>query len=194
MTKIQTDSYVVVQLLEKYDQLNFDTIAKMSETVRGSFVFTVLNSNNKLYISKGDNPICLLHFRQLGLYVYTSTTVIMQEVLKDSFLEKQKAEVITIDEGEIISIDKHGNLERNKFCFYDDTFGGYLHYTNCYEDDEERESYLFDYCNMFGISEDELIMLYEMGYDDEEIELMLMDHDMLRSCINEARAYIGEYY
>ncbi len=33
---------------------------------------------------------------------------------------------------------------------------------------------------MFGVSEEEIIMLYDMGYDDEEIELMMMDHDMLR--------------
>ena len=30
VTRIETDSYVAVQLIEKYGQLNFDTIAKMS--------------------------------------------------------------------------------------------------------------------------------------------------------------------
>ena len=37
------------------------------------------------------------------------------------------------------------------------------------------------------------MMLYDMGYDDEEIELMLMDHDMLRDCLNEAKEMIGIY-
>ena len=196
-THIETDSYVAVQLIEKYGNLNFESIAEMSASVRGSFVFTVLSNDNKLYISKGDNPICLLHFKELGLYLYTSTKAIMQEVLQNSFLEKQKAEIITVEEGEIISIDKHGKLERSSFCFMNDLYSDFPNlYTNWYANEEERAaygSYLFDYCNMFGLSEDELLLLYEMGYEDEDIELLLMDHDMLRQCVNEAKFYVGEY-
>ena len=52
-TCIETDSYIAVQLLEKYGELSFETIAKMSEAVIGSFVFTMLTDDNTLYISKG---------------------------------------------------------------------------------------------------------------------------------------------
>ena len=58
---------------------------------------------------------------------------------------------------------------------------------------EIDDSYLYDYCNMFGISEEELMLLYEMGYDDEEIELMMMDNDMLRKCLDEAKEMVGIY-
>ena len=58
---------------------------------------------------------------------------------------------------------------------------------------EIDDSYLYDYCNMFGISEEELMLLYEMGYDDEEIELMMMDNDMLRKCLAEAKEMVGIY-
>ena len=121
-SKIETDSYVAAQLIEKYGRLNFTTIAKMSEAVEGSFVFTILSDKNKLFIAKGDNPLCLIHYKQLGLYVYTSTEDIMKNVLKGSFLEKLPFEVIKITEGEIISIDKRGRFEKssfvpNEFCY-----------------------------------------------------------------------------
>ena len=37
------------------------------------------------------------------------------------------------------------------------------------------------------------MLLYEMGYDDEEIELMMMDHDLLRKCLDEAKEMVGIY-
>lgn len=52
---------------------------------------------------------------------------------------------------------------------------------------------LCEYGNMFGVSNEEIMMLYEMGYEDEDIELMMMDHDMLRDCLNEAKECIGVY-
>lgn len=121
-SKIETDSYVAAQLIEKYGKLDFKTIAKMSEAVEGSFVFTILSDKNKLFIAKGDNPLCLIHYKQLGLYVYTSTEDIMKNVLKGSFLEKLPFEVIKVTEGEIISIDKRGRFEKssfipNEFCY-----------------------------------------------------------------------------
>ena len=82
-TKIKTDSYTAVQLIEKYGKADFETIGKMSELVNGSFVFTILTNEEKLYISRWDNPICLLHFPKLGIYVYTSTKEIMQMAKAD---------------------------------------------------------------------------------------------------------------
>ena len=61
-SKIETDSYVAAQLIEKYGRLDFKTIAKMSEAVEGSFVFTILSDKNKLFIAKSDNPLCLIHY------------------------------------------------------------------------------------------------------------------------------------
>lgn len=192
-THIETDSYVAVQLIEKYGRLDFGTIAKMSETVQGSFVFTILNDDNTLYISKGDNPLCLIHYKQLGLYVYTSTTDIMRAVLKGSFLERFPFEVINVNEGEIISISKNGKLERSCFTFED--YGFNLYYDRYYDyyKDKLDDSYLYSICNMFGISQEDMILLYEMGYCDEEIEMMLDDKELLQSCIEEAKMCIGEY-
>ena len=191
-TKIKTDSYVAVQLIEKYGKADFETIGKMSDQVNGSFVFTVLTSEEKLYISKWNNPICLLHFQKLGIYVYTSTKEIMQMALRGTIFEKQTVDVISVGEGEMISIDKNGIIERSRFTpEYDDFFG----YCGCraFRETEDYDSYLCEYGNMFGVSNEEIMMLYEMGYEDEDIELMMMDHDMLRDCLNEAKECIGVY-
>ena len=192
-TKIKTDSYVAVQLIEKYGKADFDTIGKMSEIVNGSFVFTVLTSEEKLYISRWDNPICILHFPKLGIYVYTSTKEIMQMALRGTIFEKQPFETIEVTEGEMISIDKNGIIERSRFVAEYDGFCGYYGMYGGFRERDDYDSYLCEYGSMFGVSEEEIMMLYDMGYDDEEIELMMMDHDMLRDCLNEAKEMIGIY-
>lgn len=114
-THIETDSYVTVQLLQKSDKLDFDSLKDMAEAVEGNFTFTVLDQNNNLYIIKGSNPMCLLHFPALGLYVYASTESIMKNALKRVGLHKFAMERITIDEGDILSIDSSGNITRSEF-------------------------------------------------------------------------------
>ena len=201
-TCIETDSYAAVQLLEKYGELNFETIAKMSEAVFGSFVFTLLTDDNTLYISKGDNPLCLLHFKELGLYVYSSTKEIMVKAIARCFLKKHTFETVAVEDGEIIRIEKNGTMEHRNFTpdekYYGYTYGlgRWLSYWDDYYDylDEMGQGDLFEVCSSFGLSQDDLLLLYEMGYDDEEIETMLYDTDLLKQCVDEARVCINEYY
>ena len=68
-TKIETDSYVAVQLIEQKKALDFSSLQHMAEQVEGSFTFTVLDAADGLYIIKGDSPFCLWNFPNLGLYV-----------------------------------------------------------------------------------------------------------------------------
>ena len=201
-TCIETDSYAAVQLLEKYGELNFETIAKMSEAVFGSFVFTLLTDDNTLYISKGDNPLCLLHFKELGLYVYSSTKEIVAKAIARCFLKKHTFETVAVEDGEIIRIEKNGTMEHRNFTpgekYYGYTYGmgRRISYWDDYYDylDEMGYGDLFEVCLSFGLSQDDLLLLYKMGYDDEEIETMLYDTDLLRQCVEEARVCINEYY
>lgn len=140
-TRIKTDSYIAVQLIEKYGKADFDTIGRMSERVNGSFVFTVLTNEEKLYISRWDNPICLLHFPKLGIYVYTSTKEIMQMALRGTIFEKQTVDVIPVGEGEVISIDKNGVIKRSRFTPEYDDFFGYYGY-RAFREREDYDSYL----------------------------------------------------
>lgn len=185
-TPIQTDSYVAVQLIEKQGSLDFESIGEMSEKVMGSFVFTILRDDNTLYISKGDNPICLLHFKELGLYIYSSTPEIMKEALKGDPLTAYDFDKIKIDEGDIIRIDKYGILSRSSFTPRIDYGFSYNRYwqrlDSLYDDDKELD-----------IPPDDLDLLYEMGYLDEDIEILTNDRDLLRYCIEEARMLLYGY-
>ena len=185
-TPIQTDSYVAVQLIEKQGVLDFESIAQMSEKVMGSFVFTILSDDNTLYISKGDNPICLLHFKELGLFIYTSTPEIMEEALKGDPLTAYDFEEIRILQGEMICIDRCGNLSRSSFTPRMNYGFSYPRYwqrlDSLYDDDKEPD-----------IPPDDLDLLYEMGYLDEDIEILTNDRELLRYCIEEARMLLYGY-
>ena len=50
-SKIETDSYIAVQLIEKQKQLSFDSIRFMAETVSGSFSFAILDNQNSIWIT-----------------------------------------------------------------------------------------------------------------------------------------------
>lgn len=100
-THIETDSYAACQLIESQDKLDFDSLKYMAETVEGNFTFTVFDEVNSLYIIKGSNPMYLLHFESLGLYIYASTESIMKNALRKIGLYKFAFEKIEIVEGEM---------------------------------------------------------------------------------------------
>lgn len=81
-TNIETDSYVAVQLIEKKGILDFESLKYMAEQLEGSFTITVLDAEDNLYFVKGDNPMCIYHFRDKGVYIYASTEEILQKALK----------------------------------------------------------------------------------------------------------------
>ena len=120
-TKIDTDSYIAVQLLEQKRKLNFESLRYMAETVDGSFSFSILDSKNNIYLVKGDSPLSILHFPSLKLHVYASTEDILYKALIDSPLfsaiKRHEYEEIPIEEGEILKIRPDGKIERSEFCF-----------------------------------------------------------------------------
>lgn len=120
-TKIETDSYIAVQLIEQQKKLTFDSLRIMAETVSGSFSFSVLDDTNALWLVKGDSPISLLHFPKKQIYVYASTDEILYKALVDSpmflDLKKQQYEAIPIEEGTILKISADGKAESEFFRF-----------------------------------------------------------------------------
>ncbi|MCR4644094.1 MAG: class II glutamine amidotransferase [Oscillospiraceae bacterium] len=58
-TKIETDSYIAVQLLEQQGVVDERSLQYMAENVEGNFVFTVLRDDNTLFLVKGDNPLVI---------------------------------------------------------------------------------------------------------------------------------------
>ena len=114
-TNIETDSYVAVQLIEKKRSLGFDSLQFAAEQVAGSFTFTVLDQRNNLFIVKGDSPLCLVHYPEIGLYLYASTEAILAHSLH--MLRNPPWEAVKIDLGcgEIAKIDRRGVVTRGGF-------------------------------------------------------------------------------
>ena len=192
-THIETDSYIGVQLIEQQGSLDFDSLKSMAETVQGNFTFTVLDQNNNLYIIKGSNPMCLLHFPALGLYVYSSTESIMNNALKRVGLHKFAYEKIETTEGDILRIDRCGIIERAEFepTLYRSKYGAW------YETDDSpfyslHEELLLNYCGCYGVDPSEVELLLDYGYTCDEIEEMLNNHDLLQEALNEMKFVTGE--
>ena len=114
-TAIETDSYIAVQLLEKYGHLDMQSLQSMAEAVCGSFVFTLLDEDDTLYLIKGANPLLLIHFETLGLYVYASTGSILKTALQRVGLLKEPFTVLETSEGDILRIDKTGSVSSSAF-------------------------------------------------------------------------------
>lgn len=190
---VETDSYIAVQLIEEQKAVDFDALKSMAEELLGSYTFSVLDASNSLWLIKGSNPLHLIHFPALGLYVYASTKEIMSKALKTTRLNQFHHVVINTYEGDILRIDRHGNLSQSKFVPKEDL--RYQHwgfpslYGYCWDPkapaDPFDDSYaeLIELCGYFGVDEEEVQMLFEMGYSYNEIEGFLMNPSELEAAL-----------
>lgn len=200
-TYIKTDSYIAVQLIDKKEALNLDSLKYMAEKVEGSFCFTALDKYENLYIVKGDNPIAFAKTKDC--WIYASTDAILEKVLnKLGISEYSKFE---IDDGKIVKIASNGEVSemefemRNNFygCLgYGRYYGNYAYspfdadFTNKHKtqypkaakyigslaehDREYLDTLIYYGCN-YGIDEDVIMSLIENGCTLYDIEDMIMD-------------------
>ena len=179
-TKIETDSYIAVQLLEAFGELSFSSLADMAKKLEGSFTITVMTDRDELYFIKGDNPMCIYHYEKLGFYIYASTEPILKTALKQLNMKLGKPTKIKLDCGEILKIDAEGRMTRSQF---DDTnlFLGYTHWLRwpvqpeCWKP-ATNDSYINDLKSIaayYGIYEDEIDEMLADGVTPEEIEDLL---------------------
>ncbi len=183
-TIIDTDSYIAVQLIESQKKLDFKSLKYMAEKVDGSFSFSVLDSNDNLYIVKGDSPISILHFKKRQVYVYASTISILWKALVDTELfhdlKRGDYEDIEIQDGEILKISSKGKIQKTKFDF--DEYGSYgydwrkgFEYSNANEYVDDIKSV----AQYYGYDSDEIDCLLNNGFTPEEVEEMLYADDFL---------------
>ena len=114
-TKIETDSYVTVQLLEQQGNISFQSIRNAAESLRGTLTLTILDSQDELYIVKGNNPLTLYPFPRLGVYVYASTEQILKRGLKKGMSVKERPFEIPLREGDILRINRSGHYTGETF-------------------------------------------------------------------------------
>lgn len=187
LTHIETDSYIAVQLIESKKELSFESLRYMAEQLQGSMTITVLDSENNLYIVKGDNPLCLYHYPERGLYIYASTEEILKAGLKKLRLNFGKHERVKLESGDILKIDSAGKQSRSKFddmgLYYNYSFYPYSH---GWEDiwsapskpstvalDPAEKQYLDDMKHIafhFGYFPEDIDELLAEGYTLDEIE------------------------
>ena len=181
------DSYVTVQLLEQQNKLDFDSLKSMAELVQGSFCFTALDENNTLYLVKGSNPMCLLHFTELGLYIYASTESILKKALQKAGFHKYPFEVLHVEEGTILKIDRYGFLTCSTFEVQESfRFGNWADWYDELEEEyyTQQEELLLEMCSCYGVTEEDVLLLLDYGYSTDEIEEMLCDSNLLLETIN----------
>ncbi len=114
------------------------------------------------------------------LIQYASTQSIMEKVLKACGLLRFDYEILEVKNGDILKMDAWGNLSGDTFqtMFYDPFFRYCPWEEN--EPDEALEMLLL-MCHCFGVTEDEVMELVEMGYSYDEIEGVLNEPKGLRS-------------
>lgn len=189
-TKIETDSYIAVQLLEHFGGADMAEIREMSELVEGSFVFTILRNDNTLFLVKGTNPIAIYHFAELGIYVYASTKEILENALNSLKFNYPHTQV-RLAGGEILQINPDGTTMKDTFEIAEKFTPYYWNYSCCddwYNDFEsEEKEMLLEYCKLFGVSEEDVEILLEYGFDCSIIEDLLMDTTAFEEALNEAK-------
>ena len=191
-TKIQTDSYIAVQMIEQQKALDLDTLRTMAEQIEGSFSFTALDGDDHLYFVKGDNPLYILHYPAAGFLLYASTREILEHALSRMRLPEERPEQIPLECGEIARIDLRGEVLRTRFCtdhLRSNLFapggiscswrGWNRHFSPARMTWEEL--YLEDLKSVagsLGYSPEDIDQLTEMGLTAEEIESYLYDGEL----------------
>lgn len=171
-TKIETDSYICVQLIQERHTLDPSTLAYMAERLLGSFTITVLDEQGSLYIIRGDNPMCLYHYPKRGLYIYASTEQILKKALRHiGFLGEAPVNVSPVA-GDILKLSSSGKPSWFKF---DDSNVNYnvLYYPWRYGDyavDDEYVDQLKAVAGAYGYTPQNIDQFLKDGLTPEEIE------------------------
>lgn len=175
-TKIQTDSYIAVQLMEQQKALDFASLRSMAEQVEGSFSFTVMDDKDNLYFVKGDNPLYILHFPALGCYVYTSTQEILERALRRLPMSTKNGELVKLECGELLRIDAAGQMSRDKFnadkLYQSRYYYGYGYYPSLYTSsgNDEYVDSLKSVAYAYGYTPEVIDRMLAYGFCPEEIE------------------------
>ena len=179
-TKVQTDSFIAVQLIEQQKSLDFSSLRYTAEAVEGSFSFTVLSERDDLYLIKGDNPLNIAHFPAVGVFAYASTTEILNKALARCGNWLGRGEKIDIATGDIVKIDSRGRIIRGTFDaskFYRSSWGYWDTplYPRLPHSEEEHLSLLKSVAKAFGFTGEMVDRLLDQGFTIDDVENLLYE-------------------
>ena len=179
-TKVQTDSFIAVQLIEQQKSLDFSSLRYTAEAVEGSFSFTVLSERDDLYLIKGDNPLNIVHFPKVGVYIYASTAEILNKALARCGNWLGREEKGDIAMGDIVRIDGNGRITRGAFDaskFYRSSWGYWDTplYPKAPRSESEHLALLKSVAKAFGFTGEMVDRLLEQGFTIDDIEEILYE-------------------
>ena len=183
-TDVETDSFVAVQLIEKQKEVSFQSLKTMAEKVEGSFTFTILDQDNNLYFVKGENPLTIYHYPKLGVYLYASTSEILDNALFSLGMEQIAYEMIQPEIGDILKINNQGNQETASFEPYDN-FGPWFTFvpparkryaTQNHVTEQEYIQAVKTVAVFHGFEADFIDGLISDGYTTDDIEEMIYNN------------------
>ncbi len=151
-TKVETDSYIVVRMLDHLHNgvISFDTLRSVAEQLQGQFNLT-FHTHDGIWIVRHNNPLEVINLESEGMVIYASTRDILVKALKSyydttdmlDYLLTHKGScygtTIKTNSGDIILIRKNGEIERGSFTpkvvtytagrssYYDDYYDDYYY-------------------------------------------------------------------
>lgn len=179
-SRIETDSYVAVQLLERSGELSEKSLAEMAEKINGPFVFTALDERNNSYFVKGDNPLALYHFAE-GFYAYASTELLLESALDILGLSTLQFEEIDSTCGDILKIDSEGKITRSRFQPLIDR----SYY--CYSPINSN----FRQACQYDIPEEYIDLMLDYGYTLEDVEDLCGIPEAIETTVSEILCEYG---
>lgn len=187
-TKIETDSYIAVQLLAQQKALTPETLRYMAEHVEGSFSFTVLDAQQTLYFVKGDNPLCLYYFPNWQLYLYASTEEILQRALRRMLIPLGKLRRVELSCGDLLCIGVDGTHRKGTFDAshlfsygWPNSWRVRTPYTIGAMREYVSDAYLEDLKSVagyYGYSPEDIDRLLAQGFTPEELEEYLYSGEL----------------
>lgn len=166
-----------MQLLEQAGSIGFQTLRTASEQLAGSFTYTVLDGGGRLYIVRGNNPFCLYHWPEQGLYLYASTQAVLDAaVFKIRKLLSGSMQKIPVEEGEILRLSPDGSRASETFSMkklYQFQLCQSPYYGSCWPDVQDNTGYAEELRRIapaFGFSTKDVDTLLRGGMLPEEIE------------------------
>ncbi|MBQ4592503.1 MAG: hypothetical protein IJB20_10755 [Clostridia bacterium] len=155
--------------------MTFDSLRDMADLLSGTFTITVLDDCDNLYFIRGSNPMCLYHWENHGLYLYASTEEILLGALRNLRFSLGKPKEVPLRAGDILRIDKSGELTYNNFTMkpmytrpY--SFALWDYYPSCIKAEESYMDDLYSISGAFGYTREDIDALLEEGITPEEIE------------------------
>ena len=179
-TKVQTDSYIAIQLIEQQKVLNLSSLKCMAEQVEGSFSFSVLSEQDELWLVKGDNPLTIVRFPAVGAFVYASTAEILNKALARCGNWLGRGEKVDIAMGDIVKIDSRGHITHGAFDaskFYRSSWGYWDTplYPKAPRSESEHLVLLKSVAKSFGFTGEMVDRLLDQGFTIDDVENLLYE-------------------